>query len=53
MEEEARERRVGSGLLVVEKQFRRVRAHKQIPLLPQALDTLAPKIAVVKKRKAS
>jgi putative transposase len=48
-----RERWVGSGLLVAEKQFRRVRGHKQIPLLLRALETLAPKIAVVKKRKAS
>jgi putative transposase len=48
-----RERWVGSGLLVAEKQFRRVRGHKQIPLLLHVLETLAPKIAVVKKRKAS
>jgi putative transposase len=48
-----RERWVGSGLLVAEKQFRRVRGHKQIPLLLRVLETLTPKIAVVKKRKAS
>jgi len=49
-----RERWVGSGLLVAEKQFRRVRGHKLIPLLLRQLETLAPsKIAVVKKRKAS
>jgi transposase-like protein len=49
-----RERWVGSGLLVAEKQFRRVRGHKLIPLLLRQLETLTPsKIAVVKKRKAS
>ena len=48
-----RERWVGSGLLVAEKQFRRVRGHKQIPLLLRALEILTPKIAVVKRRKAS
>jgi transposase-like protein len=49
-----RERWVGSGLLVAEKQFRRVRGHKLIPLLLRQLEALTPsKIAVVKKRKAS
>jgi transposase-like protein len=49
-----RERWVGSGLLVAEKQFRRVRGHKLIPLLLRQLETLTPsKFAVVKKRKAS
>ena len=49
-----RERWVGSALLVAEKQFRRVRGHKLIPLLLRQLETLTPpKIAVVKKRKAS
>jgi transposase-like protein len=49
-----RERWVGSGLLVAEKQFRKVRGHKLIPLLLRQLETLAPpKLAVVKKRKAS
>jgi transposase-like protein len=49
-----RERWVGSGLLVAEKQFRRVRGHKLIPLLLRQLETLMPsKIAVAKKRKAS
>lgn len=49
-----RERRVGSGLLVAEKQFRRVKGHKLIPLLTRQLEMLTPsKIAVVKRRKAS
>lgn len=49
-----RERWVGSGLLVAEKQFRRVKGHKLIPLLLRQLETLAPsKIVVVKRRKAS
>ncbi len=49
-----RERWVGSGLLIAEKQFRRVRGHKLIPLLLRQLEALTPsKIAVVKKRKAS
>ncbi|MGH8338384.1 MAG: IS256 family transposase [Gammaproteobacteria bacterium] len=49
-----RERWVGSGLLVAEKQFRKVKGHKLIPLLLRQLETLAPqKLAVVKKRKAS
>ena len=48
-----RERWVGSGLLVAEKQFRRVKGHKLIPLLLRQLDALPLKIEVVKKRKAS
>ena len=49
-----RERWVGSGLLVAEKQFRRVKGHKLIPLLMRQLEILtASKIAVVKRRKAS
>jgi len=49
-----RERWVGSGLLVAEKQFRRVRGYKLIPLLLRQLETLTPpKISVVKRRKAS
>jgi putative transposase len=49
-----RERWVGSGLLVAEKQFRRVKGHKLIPLLLRQMDTLAPpQTAVVKRRKAS
>ena len=35
-----RERWVGSGLLVAQKQFRRVRGHKQIPMLLRVLETL-------------
>jgi transposase-like protein len=37
-----RERWVGSGLLVAEKQFRRVQGHKQIPILLRELEALAP-----------
>src|ERR1051325_2513886 len=48
-----RERWVGSGLLVAEKQFRRVKGHKQIPLLLAELDDLIPcKSHLVKRRKA-
>ena len=49
-----RERWVGSGLLIAEKQFRRVRGHKQIPVLIRVLETLKPpgKEAVT-RRKAS
>ncbi len=35
-----RERWVGSGLLLAEKQFRRVRGCKQIPVLLRVLETL-------------
>ena len=49
-----RERWVGSGLLVAERQFRRVQGHKQIPVLLRELEALAPpKPEVVKRRKAS
>lgn len=49
-----RERWVGSGLLVAEKQFRRVQGHKQIPALIKELEAMAsPKVLVVKRRKAS
>jgi putative transposase len=49
-----RERWVGSGLLVAQKQFRRITGHKQIPDLVRVLETLAPsKKAVVKVKKAS
>jgi transposase-like protein len=49
-----RERWVGSGLLVAEKQFRRVQGYKQIPALLKELATLTPsKPAVAKRRKAS
>jgi len=49
-----RERWVGSGLLVAEKQFRRVQGHKQIPVLLRELEAVAPsKAEVVKRRKAS
>src|SRR5579872_7394345 len=49
-----RERWVGSGLLVAEKQFRRVTGYKQIPALIRELEALTPsKLAVVKRKKAS
>ncbi len=49
-----RERWVGSGLLVAEKQFRRVQGYQQIPALIKELEALAPpKSGVVKRRKAS
>jgi putative transposase len=49
-----RERWVGSGLLVAEKQFRRVQGHKQIPILLRELEALVPsKSEVVKRKKAS
>jgi len=49
-----RERWVGSGLLMAEKQFRRVRGHKQIPVLIRGLETLKPsRKEVVTRRKAS
>src|SRR3989440_12203008 len=48
-----RERWVGSGLLVAEKQFRRVQGHKQIPALIKELEAMASaKVLVVKRRKA-
>ena len=49
-----RERWVGSGLLVAEKQFRRVQGHKQIPILLRELEAMIPsEPEVVKRRKAS
>jgi transposase-like protein len=49
-----RERWVGSGLLVAQKQFRRVQGHKQIPILLRELEALVPsKSEIVKRRKAS
>jgi transposase-like protein len=49
-----RERWVGSGLLVAEKQFRRVQGYKQIPMLIKELAaTTSTKSQVVKRRKAS
>ena len=47
-----RERWVGSGLLVAQKQFRRITGYKQIPVLIRELETQAP-MKVVKPRKAS
>jgi transposase-like protein len=49
-----RERWVGSGLLVAEKQFRRIQGYKHIPMLSRELEALSPyKSEVVKRRKAS
>ncbi len=49
-----RERWVGSGLLVAQRQFRKVTGHKQIPALLTELEALMPpKSEVVKRRKAS
>jgi transposase-like protein len=49
-----RERWVGSGLLVAEKQFRRITGYKQIPPLIRELEVLTTsKSEVVKRRKAS
>ena len=49
-----RERWVGSGLLVAEKQFRRIIGHKQIPALLRGLEAVnSSNSAVVKRRKAS
>jgi transposase-like protein len=49
-----RERWVGSGLLVAEKQFRRITGYKQIPALIRELEAVTPaKTVVVKRRKAS
>jgi putative transposase len=48
-----RERWVGSGLLVAEKQFRRVQGYKQIPNLLRELEALAPPKELVKRKKAS
>jgi putative transposase len=49
-----RERWVGSGLLVAQKQFRRITGYKQIPALIRELEAQRPaKPEVVKRRKAS
>jgi putative transposase len=49
-----RERWVGSGLLVAEKQFRRITGYKQIPSLIRELEAMTTaKTMVVKRRKAS
>jgi putative transposase len=49
-----RERWVGSGLLVAERQFRRVKGHKHIPILIRELeDQAVSKKVVAKQRKAS
>jgi putative transposase len=49
-----RERWVGSGLLVAEKQFRRIIGHKQIPALLRELEAITPSVSrVAKRRKAS
>jgi len=49
-----RERWVGSGLLVAEKQFRRVKGYKYIPALVQQLDAIIPaNKTVAQRRKAS
>jgi putative transposase len=49
-----RERWVGSGLLVAQKQFRRVTGYKQIPTLIRELEALAPlRHDIAKRRKAS
>jgi putative transposase len=48
-----RERWVGSGLLVAEKQFRRIKGHKQLPLLLRELEALIPcKSNLAQRRKA-
>jgi putative transposase len=49
-----RERWVGSGLLVAEKQFRRIKGHKQLSLLLRELEALIPcKSNLAQRRKAS
>lgn len=49
-----RERWVGSGLLVAQKQFRRVQGYKHIPVLIRELEALTPnKVGVAQRRKAS
>jgi transposase-like protein len=49
-----RERWVGSGLLVAEKQFRRIQGYKQISILLRELEAMLPsKSEVAKRRKAS
>lgn len=49
-----RERWVGSGLLVAERQFRRVQGYKQIPNLLRELEALnSSKVEVAKRKRAS
>lgn len=49
-----RERWIGSDLLMAEKQFRRVRGYKQIPVLIRVVEALKPpRKEVVTRRKAS
>ena len=49
-----RERWVGSGLLVAQKQFRRIVGCKHIPVLIRELESMAPsRSEVVRRRKAS
>ena len=49
-----RERWVGSGLLVAQKQFRRITGYKQIPALIRELEAQRPsRPGVVRRRKAS
>lgn len=49
-----RERWVGSGLLVAQKQFRRIVGYKQIPALIRELEAFAPsRSTVARRRKAS
>src|SRR4051795_4295274 len=49
-----RERWVGSGRLVAQKQFRRITGYKQIPALLRELEMLVPtKTDLVKRKKAS
>ena len=49
-----RERWVGSGLLVAEKQFRKVQGHKLIPVLVRELGSLTPnKSSVANRRKVA
>ena len=49
-----RERWVGSGLLVAEKQFRKVQGYKLIPVLVRELGSLTPnQIPVAKRRKVA
>ena len=49
-----RERWIGSGLLVAQKQFRRIKGYKQIPVLLTELEADVPcKSSLAKRRKAS
>jgi putative transposase len=49
-----RERWIGSGLLVAQKQFRRIKGYKQIPVLLTELEAAVPcKSSLAKRRKAS